>query len=305
MIWIIVGSILFFLIILFLLILFLIYRTTFYSPKSWQKGDLNLSKSIDYQGMNDRAISLIKGLMEMPYEDVETVSYDGLKLHGYFYKSESSNDVVIMFHGYRGTPRRDFSGGAVEVLKLNKNVLLVDERAHGLSQGHSITFGEREQRDVLTWINFVKNRFGDKTNIALVGISMGGATVLMAADKVDPNIRIIADCPYSRPKDVIQATIKKFGLSVNFFYPFVALSSILFSHTKLKSDALENVMNSENKILIIHGSADTIVPYKMSERIYLKNKNHVQYELFDGAEHGISYLKDTDRYRRIIADFLK
>ena len=304
MIWIIIGSILAMLLVLFFVVLYVIYRNVFYSPFQWQKDDLHLSKNINYQGTESQALSLIEGLLAIPYEDVEIKSFDGLKLHGYLYKTEESNEVAIMFHGYRGTPRRDFSGGAVELIKLKKNVLLVDERAHGLSEGHSITFGEREQRDVLAWIEFVKKYFGKSVKITLVGISMGGATVLMAADRVDPEIKIIADCPYSKPKDVIKTTMEKYRLSSNFFYPFVALASIIFSHTRLKSDALESVKNSTNKILIIHGSADTIVPYQMSERVFLKNRNHVQYELFEGAEHGLSYLKDTERYKRIISYFL-
>jgi len=42
----------------------------------------------------------------------------------------------------------------------------------------------------------------------------------------------------------------------------------------------------------------------MSERVYLANKDKVQYEKFDGAEHGLSYLRDTERYKRMIRNFL-
>ena len=82
------------------------------------------------------------------------------------------------------------------------------------------------------------------------------------------------------------------------------LSAIVFCHARLKDDALENVSRSKNKILIIHGTKDTIVPYKMSERVYLANKDHVQYEKFDGVEHALSYLRDSDRYKSIVAKFL-
>lgn len=305
MIWIILGIVLFVIILGFFLFLYYVYRKAFYSPAKWQNKDLDLSKSINYQGLEERAISLINNLLAIPYEDVYINSFDGLKLHGYFYKCDGSKEVAIMFHGYRGTARRDFSGGAIEMMKLNKNVLLVDHRAHGLSEGHTITFGKREQRDVVSWINFVKERLGENLKICIVGISMGGATVLMSSDKIDPEIKIIADCPYSSIKDEIKETLRKHHLSPTLLWPFTALASIVYGHTKMNSDALDNVSRSKNKILIIHGTSDTIVPHKMSERVYLKNKHHVQYELFEGVEHGLSYIRDTERYRKLIIDFLK
>lgn len=305
MIWIILGIVLFVVLLGFFLFLCFAYRKGFYSPLKWQNNDLSLSKSINYQGTEDKAISLINDLLAVPFEDVYIKSFDNLKLHGYFYKCDNSNEIAIMFHGYRGTARRDFSGGAIEMMKLKKNVLLVDHRAHGLSEGHSITFGKREQKDVLSWINYVKGRFGENIKICIIGISMGGATVLMASDKIDPDIKIIADCPYSKIEDEIKWILRKYRLSPSLIYPPTALASIIFGHTRMNADAFENVSKSKNKILIIHGTADTIVPYKMSERVYLANKDHVQYELFEGVEHGLSYISDTERYRKIITEFLK
>ena len=305
MIWIILSIVLAVVIIGFFLFLYFVYKKAFYSPMWWQNEDLSLSKSLNYQGLEDKAITLINNLLAIPYEDVYIKSFDGLKLHGYFYKCDNSKEVAIMFHGYRGTARRDFSGGAIEMMNLNKNVLLIDHRAHGLSEGHSITFGKREQKDVVSWINYVKERIGNDAKICIVGISMGGATVLMASDKIDPEIKIIADCPYSSIKQEIKETLRRVHMSATLLYPFTALASIVYGHTRINSDALKNVSMSKNKILIIHGTSDTIVPYKMSERVYLNNKDHVQYELFEGVEHGLSYIKDPERYRKLLTDFLK
>ena len=286
--------------------LFNVYKETFYTPHKNQGNDLYLSSSMNYQGHNEEALEMIKNLQSIPCETVYTKSYDGLKLCGYVYPKNGSNKVAIMCHGYRGTPRRDFSGGAVEMMKAGMNVLLIDERGHGKSEGHSITFGVREQKDVLSWIDFVKQRFGDKVEIVLVGISMGGATVLFSADKVDDNIKIIADCPYSSPKDIISSTLEKLQMPPKFFYPIANLVSILFCHTNLnKTSALKTIKNSNHKILIIHGDSDTIVPHKLSEKIYLENKEKIRYELFPGADHGMCYLIDKQRYQKVVKEFLE
>lgn len=304
MIAIIISSIIGGLLIIFLLILYFIYRYIYHSPRKGQNNDYRIEQSLDYQGTTDYLFELITKLRAVAYEDLWMKSYDGLKLHGLFYRNDSSNTFLLMFNGYRGTARSNFSGSALFAMDLGMNIVLCEQRAHGQSDGHSITFGRKEQYDVCAWIDFIKEKWGNSVKIIIAGISMGAATVLLASDKIDPEIKIIADCPYSREKDVIQNTMKTMKLPAKLLWPFAYLSALIFSHARLKDDAIVNVSKSKNKILIIHGTKDTIVPYKMSERVYLANKDHVQYELFEGVEHGLSYLKDTERYKKLVQEFL-
>ena len=305
MVWIIVGSVLGLLIIFFFITLYIVYRIIFYSPKKGQNDEMRAEPSLDYQGMRPKSIELINKMLSLSYEDLYMKSRDGLKLHAYFYRNEASNRFVIMFNGYRGTPRRDFSGGALEAINLGMSVLLVDQRAHGKSEGHSITFGRKEQYDVVDWIKFAREKWGKSIKITIVGISMGGATVLMASDKIDPSINVIADCPYSVEKDVIKHSMVKLGYPPKLFWPLAYLSCIIFGHASLKDDARVSVTNSKSKILIIHGTGDTIVPIEMSERVLEGNEDHVQYEKFEGVEHALSYLRDSERYREIIKNFIE
>lgn len=308
--WVIILSIIIGIIFLLLVGLFIglsiIYWWVFYTPHKGQDNDFFFG-DLDYQGHLEEAKELISRLSSMESEPVSIKSYDKLKLTGHLYKANNNlNKVAIMCHGYRGTPRRDFSGGAIEMMELGYTVLLIDERGHGGSDGHTITFGIKEQLDAIRWIEYVKSMYGDSVSIVLVGISMGASTVLFASNKIDSDIKIIADCPYNSPKDIINNTIKKLGMSPKIYFPFVNLTSLIFAHTGLlKEDAIKSVKESNNKILIIHGLSDTVVPYQLSEKIYLENKDKVRYETFPNAEHGISYLLDRERYRKIIREFLE
>ena len=300
---IIVGSIFLFLLIVFFVILFGLYRYTFYSPKKGQSDDFNLGAPL-YEGHRDEVIPLIEGIRKVPCEDVYIKSFDKLKLHARLYDNKS-NTVAILCHGYRGTAYRDFSGGASEVLKYGYNMILIDERAHGQSEGHSITFGVREVQDLIKWVEYARERFGKDINLVLVGISMGGATVLMAADKIEGNVKIIADCPFSSPRIILEETIRQIKLSPKVFYPILNLSSIIFAHTNLsKISAYDSVAKTNHPILIIHGDSDKVVPHYISEDLYKKHQDKIQYELFAGANHGMSYLVDLSRYRRIMTEFL-
>ena len=292
------------LIVLLFVVLLGLYLMTFYSPHKGQSDHYNLGSPI-YKGMEEQVKPLIDSIVTIPYEDAYITSFDKLKLRARVYLNPSSNKVAVLCHGYRGTPYRDFSGGAVEVLKLGYNVILIDERAHGLSKGHSITFGVRETRDAIDWVNYARNRFGKDIDLALIGISMGGAVVLMAADKVG-KARILADCPFSSPRIILEEAIKSMHLPVPIFYPILNLSSIIFSHTNLnKLSAYDSIKNTDNKILIIHGDSDMVVPNWISRDLYETYPDKIQYELFEGANHGMSYLVDKPRYQELVKEFLK
>lgn len=294
------------LIILFLAALFFVYHGVFYTPLKGQNNDLVFTGATEKYCDINVCKMMVQRLLDIPFEDAYITSFDKVKLHARVYKQDSDT-VVIMCHGYRGTPCRDFSGGAYDMIQAGYNVVLISERGHYMSKGHSITFGVREKKDVGCWIKYVKKTFGEDKRIVLVGISMGGATVLLASDLLSEKDRVIADCPYSTPKEVISNTLKMtLKMNPKIFYPIANLSSIIYGHTNLsKDDANEHVKRSKAKILIIHGEDDTLVPYQFSKRVADDNKDKVRYELFPGAEHGISYLIDKNRYQRSINEFLK
>ena len=295
-----------FLLVTLLVGLYVIYRISFYSPHKGQNNDFGLTgatvETCDVNEVN----GMIERVIELTHEDVYISSFDKTKLRARVFTNDKSDTICIMAHGYRGTACRDFSGGAYDMVSKGFNVILIDERAHGLSKGHTITFGTKERKDIYEWIKYGKQRFGADKRIVLVGISMGGATVLGASDYLNEGDKVIADCPYSSTKAILKLALTKMKLNPTFCYPFLWLSAVLFAHfNPSKYDALENVRNSKAKILIIHGNGDTLVPYTHSERVYLANKDKIRYEIFEGAEHGLSYMADQNRYQSIVNEFLE
>ena len=303
MIYIVIGVISF-IIIFILSFSYYGYRKAFYNGNRI-KDDLSPLKGHPYD--NYDVASLINTAKDITYESIYTKSFDNIKLFGRYYCCSDNKIVHIQFNGYKGNGLRDFSGGLQLALKLKHNVILVDQRAHGFSEGKTISFGIKERYDVLSWIDYAINRFGDDINIILDGISMGAATVLMASNlNLKSNVKaIVADCPYSSPKEIIKKVLKvDLHLNPNLFYIFVYLGALIFGHFNLdQSSAVESVKNASVPILIIHGTGDEFVPISMSYKIKQANEKLITLVEVPNAPHGLSYLENYDLYYKSMLDF--
>lgn len=268
-----------------------------------------------YQKVNTPQFQKVQHLMDKSTKIMENTqceyvtikSYDGLTLSGRYYAIQENAPLIIVFHGYRSAALRDCAGGFALGLKWGYNVLAVDQRSHGRSEGRVISFGIKERYDCLSWVKYAIDRFGEDTRIILSGISMGAATVLMALDLGLPsNVKgIMADCPYSSPAGIIQKVSKDIGYPPKLAYPFIWLGAWIFGGFVLSSsDALRAVKNARIPILLIHGQEDFFVPPDMSIAIH-KASPTSQLHTFPEAGHGLSYLLDPNRYEQICSDFLK
>ena len=243
-----------------------------------------------------------------PYEGVTITSFDGLKLYARYYHVADHAPLHIQMHGYKSSAFIDFSGGNKLAAKMGHNTLVVDERAHGRSEGNTITFGIYERRDCLSWIEYAINRFGKDTKIILDGLSMGAATVIMAADQDLPEniVGIMADCPYASPKGIIKKVGKDMHYPPKLMYPFVKLGARIYGHFDLEeSSAVEAVTKTKLPVLLMHGLADDFVPCDMSHLIKSAGGDNVRLHTFEHAGHGLCYMVDPERYEKIVIEFLE
>ena len=297
---------LFFLISAVFLIAFYTYRTAFYSARNKHTKPHDPIRGSQYQAVSEHLERITSIMERYPYEAVSVTSFDGLTLKGRYYHNIDGAPLKILMHGYRSHPYRDCAGGHGLARKMGFNTLVVDQRAHGDSEGRSITFGIKERKDCLTWIHWVNERFGTQTPIILSGLSMGAATVLMAADLDLPdNVAcIMADSPYSSPVAIIEKVCADMRYPVALCRPFLHFGAMVFGGIRLnESSAVEAVRKTNLPILLIHGEADHFVPCDMSREIATGN-DHVQLQTFPNAGHGLAYLTDPRRYERIVLDFL-
>lgn len=286
--------------------LFAAYYKTFYFPHRGVS-ETDTPEMLGKHPFKDISHGNIERLCGTPCEFVETRSYDGLKLSGRYYKGKDGMPLCICFHGYHGSAVRDFSGAGLFLIDEGYNVILVDERAHWRSQGHTITFGIRERFDVVSWVGYANDRFGSDTPIFIFGISLGGGTVLMASgQKLPGNVKgIVADCPFNSPKDIILHVCKKIKMNPTLSWPIIRLSALIYGRFNVnQTTAAAEVKKAEKPIMIIHGEGDDFVPAYMSRQVRDANPDMVEWHGFPEADHGLSYLYDTKRYQRLVTDFI-
>ena len=281
------------------------YRVAFWSPKKGRE-DLPVHKGKQYEPHLPEIARLLQTLIDRPCELVSVTSYDGLTLWGRYYHVSDGAPLDIAFHGYRSASLTDFCGGAEISREMGHNLLLIDQRAHGKSQGSTITFGIKERYDVLTWVDYALERLGKDTKILLYGISMGASTVLMASELPLPeNVKgIVADCPYSSPTKIIRAVGRKLRIPAAVAAVFSWAGAKVYGGFDLReTDPVRAVKQAKVPIVLIHGESDGFVPCDMSAEIQRANPQKVYRCTFPGADHGISFLVNPNRYRQIVREF--
>ena len=246
-------------------------------------------------------------MMAQPHEDVWITSEDGLKLHGTWFPREDETKVVICFHGYTSQGMNDYIGLSGYYLKRGYSMLLVDERAHGQSEGEYIGFGCLDRKDALGWIGWVLKECGESVQILLHGTSMGGSTVLMASGlELPPQVKgIVSDCAFTSPKYVFTHV-----LHTMYHLPAFPMIQIADRVNKEKAgygldecNAAREVQKATVPILFIHGEEDTFVPCRMCKEIYENCASPKQILTIPGAAHAESYYKDTAAYEQALDTF--
>lgn len=240
-------------------------------------------------------------IYSMDPERVYIKSYDGLKLVGHYIDNPERKAVVLAVHGYRSCALNDFSCSAKYLYERGCSLLMIDMRAHGESEGNTITFGVKEKYDVRLWCEYLENRFPE-TPVLLIGVSMGAATVMMASGLDLPGcVRgIIADCGYTSPRAIYESVMSRFGrITPALVRTAEALAKRRVGFRFDDGDTRTELIKNKLPITIVHGTGDTFVPCSMSYENYEAAKQSgadCRLLTVENAEHALSFLTEKQKY---------
>ena len=229
-----------------------------------------------------------------------------IRLRGVHFPQEG-HKYAILFHGYTGAAWQ-MAPYAKMFYDMGYDVLTPDARAHGESEGTYIGMGWLERPDVLGWINSVTGP-DPEAEIVLLGVSMGGATVMMAAGEDLPdNVKcIVEDCGYSSVWDEFRLQLKNvFGLpSFPLLNAASLASKIRAGYSFKEASSVRQLQKATVPMLFIHGDADTFVPFSMLDVVYEACASAEKEKLvIHDAAHGAAADTDPELYWDTVTAFV-
>ncbi len=241
-------------------------------------------------------------------EELWIRSYDGLALFGRWVPRENAKGTILMMHGYHGEAMKDFAASMRYCYEAGYNLLLPDERTHGRSEGRYITFGLRERRDLLDWLEVIGKRAAG-TPVYLYGVSMGCSTILMVSGMALPDtVRgLIADCGYTRPWDICAHVLKRYMHMPVFpvLYIVAALTRLLAGFGLKQTSCPETLKKNTRPVLFYHGGKDDFVPLWMGNENYAACMADKKQIIVAEAGHAQSFLVEQQRCLNELGAFLE
>lgn len=251
---------------------------------------------------------LTKGQVESwPKQPVEITSRDGLRLRGMLIEPESTVErLIILVHGFTASSTYMFH--FVEPFRRRGwAVLLIDQRYHGKSEGHYATYGFEEKHDLDRWVEWAVTRYGASIHLGLLGQSMGGGTVLEYASINKVAQFIVADCPYSDVRELLEYQIRW----LHHFPPYPLLwfvNGLMRRRAGFSLDDVKPIRSVEAApvpIMFVHGADDKFVPTYMSEKMFAVRKGKKKLLIVPGAAHARAFFEDRDLYEREMMAFVE
>ncbi|TMI93901.1 MAG: alpha/beta fold hydrolase [Bacteroidetes bacterium] len=253
--------------------------------------------------------TVIAEFPHFPYETVHLLTERGLSIDAWYIPRDSSKGTVILFHGLGGNKSlllgQAYEFMYAEFMYADFNVMLVDLRAHGNSEGNTTTLGVTESEEVkLAFDHIFKT--GER-NIVLYGLSLGAVVITKAIYdySLSPS-KVILDMPFGNLKNLLEGRARvlgfpeePFGLLVTFW------SGVERGFNGFDHNTCRYVKKIKCPVLLQYGSSDKLVTRQETNSIF---KNIASREkklvLYETAGHEPFLNKDPVKWRKEISDFL-
>ncbi|MGH1433599.1 MAG: alpha/beta hydrolase [Lewinella sp.] len=241
-------------------------------------------------------------------EEVTIKVANDLQLAGTYFAQDTSRCAFIISHGY-GSTRLSMAKYASFLYDCGCDILLYDHRAHGASGGTYATGGAKEAEDLLVITDWLKEKSGlPATQIAWMGESWGGATVLQAGANNEDVAFIIAESSFQDWESaVFERAERMYGNWITWMKPTVwTIVSWRAGTDAYAASPLLKAKNISEPVLLLHSQADTETASAQSVNVAaaLPSGQYRFYHLDWHASHGNNVFVRPSEYQKIIFDFI-
>ncbi len=229
----------------------------------------------------------------------------GLNLYGEYYDFGCDRCVMIL-SGRTETLRYGYYF-AIPYSEIGFNVLVVDPRAHGESDGEFNTVGFEESTDDIAWVKFLQDKY-DMNTVIFHGICIGAAGGMYAITS--------DDCPDNVKGIVTEGMFANFGISmknhlrernkpVNLTFTMIDFWMKHYTGHSMKKGPIDVIHKLDKPILMIHSKEDKYSIPENAQKLFdacpSKNKRISWHER---GSHSMLRPTDTELYDSAIKSFV-
>ncbi len=195
--------------------------------------------------------------MNLPHEDVEFLSSEGITLRGWFIPAAEAGAPAVVYAPATGHDQRSGLSLAPALHEAGYHVLLFSYRGHGQSDGARgrFTYGDAESRDVDAAVQYLAVGKGIN-QVAVIGHSAGAASAILSAARNPSISAVVALAPFNSVDEVWQTSRPS-------MVPAFVLDWTLWVAEQSRSFSRENVRPIEvvdqiapRPLLVIRGTED-------------------------------------------------
>lgn len=214
------------------------------------------------------------------------------QVHGWWApQADPDAPAVLYLHGARW----NLTGSSFRIQRWREmgfSVLAIDYRGFGQSSGALPTEAQAYADAALAW-EWLKTRVPQPRRRFIYGHSLGGAVAIDLATRVAPAeaAGLVTEATFTSVPDVVAAS--RYGwLPVGFL-----ITQRFEAAVRMRRVALPT--------LILHGTADGVIPHGMADRLFEAANEPKRLVKFEGAGHSGLAWADYERYRATIAEFVR
>lgn len=208
------------------------------------------SSLIFYPNVPGRDLSATPQLIGLEYENVELVTADEVRLHGWFVPGNGARGTVLFFHGNAGNISHRLDSIAI-FHRMNLDVFIFDYRGYGQSQGRVTEAGTYLDAEA-AWSYLVETRGIDTNRIVVFGRSLGSSIAAWLASRHRP-AALILESGFSSVPSMAQR-----------LYPFLPAQWL----SRFSYDTRRYVSGLTCPLLVVHSKNDEIIPYAEGRLIF-------------------------------------
>lgn len=199
------------------------------------------------------------------WTDVVLSTADGIDLGGWFLAPEPGAPVVVVFNGNAGNRAGRAPLGA-QLAAAGFGVLLFDYRGYGDNAGSPTEAGLA--RDARAAAAFVAQE-APSHPVTYFGESLGAAVAIELATTVPPDVLVLRS-PFTSMAEVASV-----------HYPYLPVGALL----RDEYPSVDRIGSVTAPLLVVAGSADSIVPLEQSRRLYEAAREPKQMVVVRAADH--------------------